>query len=59
MLKHTTGRPTIDCKLEDIRSHFAAFIGTKIIRYETAEMLCDDGTWDDRFDLPIRLYSAN
>jgi hypothetical protein len=47
----------IDRKIGDIRSHFAALIGAKVIRYETAELLFDDGTWDSWNDLPIRLFT--
>jgi hypothetical protein len=47
----------IDRKMGDIRSHFAVLVGAKIIRYETAELLFDDGTWDSWNDLPIRLYT--
>ena len=47
----------IDHKVSDIRSHFADVLGSKIIRYETAELLRDDGTWDSWPDLPIRIYT--
>ena len=42
----------IDRKIEDIRSHFAAVVAANIIRYATAELLLDDGTWDSWTDLP-------
>jgi hypothetical protein len=47
----------IDHKIEEIRSHFAAFVGARINRYETAELQREDGTWDRWPDLPIRLYT--
>jgi hypothetical protein len=46
-------------KIKDIQTHFAAIIGEKIIRYETAELLLDDGTWESWPDLPIRLYTGS
>jgi hypothetical protein len=49
----------IDRKITEIRGHFAAFIGEKIIRYETAELLLEDGTWEGWPDLPIRLYTGS
>ncbi len=48
----------IDRKLREIRSHFAAIQGEKLVRYETAELLLGDGTWESWPDLPIRLYSG-
>ncbi len=47
----------IDRKSRDIRSHFAALQGEKLVRYETAELLLMDGTWESWPDLPIRLYT--
>ena len=47
----------IDHKLGLIRSQFAAIVKSKIIRYETAELLNDDNTWISWPDLPIRLYT--
>ena len=47
----------IDRKIEEIRSHFAAIVGARINRYETADLELDDGTWDHWPDLPIRLYT--
>lgn len=41
----------------DIRSHFAPLIGSRINRYETAELLHDDGTWGSWPDLPIRIFT--
>jgi hypothetical protein len=49
----------IDRKIEDIRAHFATIIGEEIIRYETAELLLDDGSWEGWPDLPIRLYTGS
>lgn len=48
----------IDRKLREIRSLFAAIHGEKFIRYETAELLLEDGTWESWPDLPIRLYTG-
>ncbi len=47
----------IDRMTRDIRSRFAAIHGGKIVRYETAELLLMDGTWESWPDLPIRLYT--
>lgn len=47
----------IDRKISEIRSHFAAVVGARIDRYETAELQLEDGTWDRWPDLPIRLYT--
>ena len=47
----------IDHKIAEIRSHFAAIVGARIDRYETADLELDDGTWDQWPDLPIRLYT--
>ena len=47
----------IDRKIEEIRSNFAAVIGARIKRYETAELQLDDGTWIPYQDLPIRLHA--
>lgn len=44
-------------KVEAIRRHFAPLIGTRIVRYRTAEFLNSDGTWSSWPDLPIRIYS--
>jgi hypothetical protein len=46
-----------DNKIAEIRSHFAAIVGARINRYETAELQLDDGTWDQWPVLPIRLYT--
>src|SRR4051794_18460738 len=47
----------IDDKVGLIRSCFAAVIGSKIERFETAELLHEDGTWSSWPDLPIRIFS--
>ncbi|WP_165248079.1 hypothetical protein [Paludisphaera soli] len=49
----------IDLKVRGIQRHLAATIGETITRYETAELLFDDGTWGSRPDLPIRLYTGS
>jgi hypothetical protein len=46
-----------DDRIGEIRSHFAAIVGARINRYETAELQLDDGTWDQWPDLPIRVYT--
>lgn len=48
-----------DRRIKDIQAHFAALIGERIIRYETAELLLADGTWESWPDLPIRLYTES
>ena len=48
----------IDRKVNDIQARFAALVGESITRYETAELLFDDGTWGSWPDLPIRLYTG-
>jgi hypothetical protein len=47
----------LEGKISTIRSSFSAVIGAKLIGYETAELLLDDGTWEHWPDLPIRLYT--
>ena len=44
-------------KVDAIRTHFAPLMGTRIVRYRTAELLRDDGTWSSWPDLPIRIYT--
>lgn len=46
-------------KLSAIRKHFAPIIGSQMIRYETADILYEDGTWDNWPDLPIRIYTSS
>jgi hypothetical protein len=47
----------LDSKIRKIRSSFSDVIGAKLVCYETAELLQDDGSWDPWPDLPIRLYT--
>jgi hypothetical protein len=47
----------LDSKISTIRSSFAAVVGAKLVRYETAELLLDNGSWEPWPDLPIRLYT--
>ncbi len=47
----------LDLKVLAIRQHFAEWIGSKLISYETAELLLSDGTWSPWPDLPIRLFA--
>ncbi|MEI8383684.1 MAG: hypothetical protein WCJ09_26455 [Planctomycetota bacterium] len=49
----------IEDKISTIRDACAPLIGKTIERFETAEILHDDGTWDDWPDLPIRLYCSD
>jgi len=49
----------IDLKIRDIQKHFSAIMGERIIRYETAELLLDDGTWKSWPDLPIRIFTMS
>lgn len=42
-------------KVREIQACFSAVIGEKLIRYETAELLLSDDTWNPWQDLPIRL----
>ena len=46
----------IDAKINAIREACVPLIDGTIQRFETAEILHDDGTWDDWPDLPIRIY---
>lgn len=46
----------IEDKINSIRIACTPLIGKTIERFETAEILHDDGTWDDWPDLPIRIY---
>ena len=47
----------LDSKIRVIRSSFSEVIGAKLVCYETAELLFDDGAWGPWPDLPIRLYT--
>jgi hypothetical protein len=47
----------LDSKIIDIRKRFCGTIASKLIGYETAELLLSDGTWDAWPDLPIRLHT--
>src|SRR5688572_25991540 len=47
----------LDSKISSIRSSFSAVVGAKLVCYETAELLLDDGSWERWPDLPIRLYT--
>lgn len=44
-------------KVREIQACFSAVIGEKFIRYETAELLLSDDTWNPWQDLPIRLHT--
>lgn len=46
-------------KLAAIQKHFAPVIGKQIVRYATAEILYEDGTWDSWTDLPVRIYTTS
>lgn len=45
--------------MKAIRVACAPVIGRSIERIETAEILHDDGEWDDWRDLPIRIYCSD
>ncbi len=47
----------LDSRIRSIRSSFSEVIGAKLVCYETAELLLDDGAWEPWPDLPIRLYT--
>lgn len=49
----------IEDKISAIRDACKPLIGKTIERFETAEILHEDGTWDDWSDLPIRLYCSD
>ncbi len=49
----------IENKINAIREAWAPLIGKTIQRFETAEILYDDGTWDDWPDLPLRIYCTD
>lgn len=49
----------IEDKINAIRKACAPLIGKTIDRFETAEILHDDGTWENWPDLPIRFYCAD
>jgi hypothetical protein len=44
-----------DQKIKLIQSHFAPFVGRRLVGYETAEILLLDNSWNPWPDLPIRL----
>lgn len=44
-------------KTKAVRAHFGKAIGATLERYQTAEILLDDGSWSPWPDLPIRLYA--
>lgn len=46
----------MDVKNERIREFFLPVIGAKLLRYETAELQLEDGSWDVFNDLPIRMF---
>lgn len=48
-----------DEKIRAIRNACKPLIGKTIERFETAEILNDDGGWDDWPDLPIRFYYSD
>lgn len=52
--------PTIessDSKVALIREFMSDLVGKSLTKYETAEILHEDGTWSPWPDLPIRLYA--
>lgn len=44
-------------KLQAIRKHFTPLLEKRILLYQAAEILYEDGTWDSWPDLPIRIYT--
>lgn len=44
-------------KVTAIQKYFAPLIATKINRYQTAELIDDDGVWRSWSDLPIRIFT--
>jgi len=46
----------IDDKIKSIRDFCKPLVGCTIDRFETAEILQDDGSWDDWPDLPVRIH---
>ena len=49
----------IEDKISAIRDACTPLIGKTIERFETAEILHDDGAWGDWPDLPIRFYCSD
>ena len=49
----------IEDKINAIREASTLLIGRTIEKFETAEILHDDGTWGDWPDLPIRVYCTD
>jgi len=49
----------IQSKINAIRECCTPVVGQTIDRFETAEILHDDGTWENWPDLPIRIYCAD
>ena len=47
----------LDSKIRMIRSSFSDVVGARLVCYETAELLLDEGGWEPWPDLPIRLYT--
>lgn len=45
--------------IKAIRDACTPVVGKTIDRFESAEILHEDGTWDDWPDLPIRLYCSD
>jgi len=44
-------------KIALVREAMSGLIGKSLTKYETAELLSDEGTWEAWPDLPIRLYT--
>ncbi len=47
---------TLAITTERIRDIFGSLIGAQLLRYETAELQFEDGSWESWDDLPIRLF---
>lgn len=47
---------TLEAKQAAIQAAMSGLVDRRLLRYETAELRLDDGTWGAWNDLPIRLY---
>jgi hypothetical protein len=46
-------------KIDCIRTYLKPLVGQRFLKYETAELLHEDGTWTVWNDLPIRLFAES
>lgn len=47
----------IEKTIAEVTRRFSGLIGARLVWYETAELLQEDGSWTPWPDLPIRLYT--